>query len=89
MTGRLARVWWHLLLGALQCKRAFSSGNKLQVAVNKVVAGSWSGDDISKWDVSGVKNMKCVWPGERRVLVCGLTPRLSCPQRDVLQRRLI
>ena len=67
MTGRLARVWWLLLLGALQCKRAFaksfSSGNKLQVAVNKVVAGSWSGDDISLWDVSGVDDMGFLFCG--------------------------
>ena len=69
MTGRLARVWWLLLLGALQCKRAsaesFSSNNDLQAAVDKVVARSWSGDDISKWEVSGVTDMRCVCVARR------------------------
>jgi len=51
-------------------------------------ASSFNGD-LSKWDVSGVTFMECVWPGERRVLVCGLTPRLSCPQRDVPESLLI
>ena len=50
-----------LLLGALQCKRAsaesFSSKDALKAAVDKVVAGTWSGDDISLWDVSAVDNM--------------------------------
>ena len=63
MTGRLAWVWG-LLLGALQCKRvsaeSFSNSIVLQAAVDKVVAGTWSGDDISLWDVSGVDNMQCV-----------------------------
>ena len=61
MTGLLAWVWGLLLLGALQCKRAsaesFSSKDDLKAAVDKVVAGTWSGDDISLWDVSGVDNM--------------------------------
>ena len=61
MTGLLAWVWGLLLLGALQCKRAsaesFSSKDDLKAAVNKVVAGTWSGDDISLWDVSGVDDM--------------------------------
>ena len=64
-TGRLARVHRGLLLlVALQCKRAsaesFSSKDDLKAAVDKVVAKTWSGDDISLWDVSGVDNMECV-----------------------------
>ena len=70
MTGRLARDWGLLLLlvGALQCTRGlevcgekeilcFSSQDDLKAAVDKVVAGTWSGDDISLWDVSGVDSM--------------------------------
>ena len=67
MTGRLARVWWLLLLGALLCKRAsaelFWLKNALQAAVDKVVDGSWSGDDISLWDVSGVDDMGLLFCG--------------------------
>ncbi len=48
-TGQLVRGV--LLLGALQCKLAlaesFSSKADLKAAVNKVVAGLWSGDDSS------------------------------------------
>ena len=60
-TGRLARVPGLLLLVALQCKRAsavsFSRREDLRAAVDQVKAESWSGDDISLWDVSGVDNM--------------------------------
>ena len=57
----MARASALLLLGALRCKRAsaesFSSRSDLKATVKKVVAGTWSGEDISLWDVSGVDNM--------------------------------
>ena len=100
-TGRLAWVPGLLLLGALQCKRAsaesFSSKDDLKAAVDKVVAGTWSGDDISLWDVSGVGDMKCVCVarGEQRGAdacwsAAALTPRvLPRAQANVLRHHLI
>ncbi len=50
-----------LLVGALLSKQvsseSFSNRGDLKAAVDQVVAGSWSGDDISLWDVSEVDNM--------------------------------
>ena len=58
-TYRVRRVL--LLLGALLCTSAssesFSSRDDLKVAVDKVVDGSWTGKNISLWDVSRVTSM--------------------------------
>ena len=58
-TFRVRRVL--LLVGALLCacgsSESFSNKTELQVAVDKVVDGSWTGDDISLWDVSRVTSM--------------------------------
>ena len=43
---------------------SFSSNSDLKAAVDQVVAESWSGDDISLWDVSGVDNMGWTTSGD-------------------------